>query len=157
MRMGMIDEIARPGMQNAYHADLPAHVTRVLRQLLRGCGRGLKQNVIEQLLVTAGQAAQFFRQGESQHEVWHRQQQITLQIKPCFGAFLLAFGTVPIAARVIRILRLPATGTSIDLTAQRFGTAMLDGSHRLTMAGQETLRILLTIRRAVLTKDICQF
>ena len=57
VNMGMIRQVARPGVKDAHQANLPAHEARVLRQLLGGLGGGLKQNMIEQFLVLAGKVA----------------------------------------------------------------------------------------------------
>jgi len=113
--------------------------------------------MVEQVLILAGKAAQLFREGKGQHEIGGGQQQITLQGEPCFRAFMLAFGTVTIAAGVIGVVRLPAGGTRKDLPAQCFSAAVLDGPHRLTMAGQDFLCVLPTIIRAVPSENICQF
>jgi hypothetical protein len=80
-----------------------------------------------------------------------------LQGEPFFRPFVLAFGAVAIAAGMIRIARLAAGGTGKDLPAQRFGAAAFNCQHGLTMAGQETVGVLLAILRAVLAEDIRQF
>jgi hypothetical protein len=70
---------------------------------------------------------------------------------------MLTIGAVTIAAGVIYVVRLPAGGTRKDLPTQHFGAAAFNRQHRLTMAWQETVSVLLTIVCAVLTEDIRQF
>ena len=113
--------------------------------------------MVEQVLILAGKVAQLFREGKGQHEIGGRQQQITLQGKPCFRAFMLAFGTVTIAAGVITVAGFPTGGTRIDLPAQGSSAAAFNCQHRLTMAWQDTVSVLLTVGCAVLMKDIRQF
>lgn len=113
--------------------------------------------MVEQFLVLPDEVAQFFRQGKGQHEIGDRQQELALNSQPFFGAFMLAFGTMPIAAGVIGEMRLPARGTGIDLPAQRFGAAVFNCPHRLAMAGQDTIGVLATILGAVPPEDIRQF
>lgn len=76
--MGVKDQVARPSMQDPDHADLSADEVRVFCQLLCGLGRGLKQEMIKQLLVLSGGVTQFLWQGKGQHEIGNGQQEITL-------------------------------------------------------------------------------
>ncbi len=67
--VGMVDQVAGPGMQYAQHPDLPAHKPWVPGQLLGGLGRSAEEQVVDQLLVLAGELAQFRGEGEGQQEV----------------------------------------------------------------------------------------
>ena len=54
MDVGMITQVAGPGLQDAQQANLTADKAGVLGEFLQGRGGGLKQQVINQALVTAG-------------------------------------------------------------------------------------------------------
>ena len=58
-------------------------------------GRGAKEQMVDNSLVRAGRATEFFRQGEGDHEVVDRQQQVLLILEPFVGLIVLALGTVP--------------------------------------------------------------
>lgn len=67
--MGMIGQVAGPGVQDAEHADLAAEVTGVTGQGLGRFCRSLEEGMVEEFLVSAGRLPQFFRKRESQQEV----------------------------------------------------------------------------------------
>ena len=73
-------------------------------------------------------------------EVGHGQLQVVLLFEPALGVFVLALGAVPIAARVIAIERLAAVGAGVDMPTQGGGAAVLDGPHRLEVAGRQSWR-----------------
>ena len=57
MDVGMVSQVAGPGLQHAQETNLTADKAGVVGQLLQGRGRGLKQQVIHLPLLTAGQSA----------------------------------------------------------------------------------------------------
>ena len=65
----MIEELAGPGVQHADHAQTGADEAWVLGQLLQGCGGSAKEQVVDRLLMAAGQGAQLGGQGEGDQEV----------------------------------------------------------------------------------------
>lgn len=71
----MVDQGVRPGMEHTDHAERTAHEARVLGQLLRGRGRGAKEQPVDQFLVTTRDLAQVFRQGEGEQKIGDRQKQ----------------------------------------------------------------------------------
>jgi hypothetical protein len=62
--VGVVAQVARPGLQDAQHANLPAQEARILGELLERCGRRTKQQGIDRLRVRAGDGTQFGGQGE---------------------------------------------------------------------------------------------
>ena len=55
--VGMVGQVAGPGMQYAQHPDLSAHKPWVSGQLLGGLGGSAEEQVVDQLLVLAGELA----------------------------------------------------------------------------------------------------
>jgi len=55
----MVEQVAGPGVEHAYHADLRAHKAWISGQLLGCLGGSAEKQVVEQLLVVAGELAQF--------------------------------------------------------------------------------------------------
>jgi hypothetical protein len=70
---------------------------------------------------------------------------------------MLTLGTVTVAAGVITVLKLLTVGTTVYLTAQALGAAMLNRPHRLTMRRQKFVRIFFSVICAVLSKEVSQF
>ena len=64
MNMGMVDQVACPGMQNPHQSDLSTHKARISGQLLDSLSRSAEEQVVDQFLVLAGEQAQFRRNGE---------------------------------------------------------------------------------------------
>jgi len=58
VHVGMVEKVAGPGMEYAHHPDLPAHKSWISGQFLGCLGRSTKEQVIDQLLVVAGELAQ---------------------------------------------------------------------------------------------------
>jgi hypothetical protein len=55
---------------------------------------------------------------------------------------------------MVTVLHFTTFWASVDLPAQGFGTALFDGAHRLAVAGEDLIGILLAIGRTVLAKYI---
>ena len=67
--MGMVEQVAGPGMHHTYHSNLPAHKSWIPGQFLGCLGRSAEEQAVDQLLVTAGDLAQFGGKREGQQEV----------------------------------------------------------------------------------------
>jgi len=57
MDVGMVSQVAGPGLQDAQETNLTTEEAGVVGQLLQSRGRSLKQQVIDQALVSAGEAS----------------------------------------------------------------------------------------------------
>lgn len=157
MDVRVVGQVTSPGMQDADQAKLSTNKTRVQGQLPCCRCRSLKEQVIEKRLVRAGKRAQGSRDGEGEHEVRDRQQKLLLFPQPFLGFVVLAFGAMPVTARVVAVLDLVALRAGEDLSTQGGGAALLDGAHGLGVAAEQALGILLAISGAVLVKDVGQF
>ena len=72
MHVGMVRQVACPGVQDADQAECAADETRIMRQLLRGFRRSAKEGRVHKFLVTACEGAELAGQGEGEHKVGHR-------------------------------------------------------------------------------------
>jgi len=77
--MGVISQVAGPGMEYAQHPDLSAEMARVLSECLCGFRRSLEEQVVVELLVAAGGLAQSLRESEGEQEVRGWQEPFLLQ------------------------------------------------------------------------------
>jgi hypothetical protein len=138
VNVGVVAEVAPPGMEDADEADLPADEARVLGQVLEGGGRSAEEEVVEGFLVAANDVPELAGQGEGEEKVWGREQEVLLLLQPPLGLVVLALGTMPVAAGVIEILDLVTHRAVIDVSPQGRRTAALDGAHGLEMPDGHT-------------------
>ena len=117
VHVGVISQIASPGLQNADHAEGASDVFRIGGQLLQGLLRSLKEQVINDLLAPAGKASQTTRQSEGGHEVGDRQEKVSLLIDPTIDLFVLTLRAMAILTGVIPVMLLPTLGASVDMPA----------------------------------------
>ena len=148
----MVGQVASPGVQHAHHPDLAANPTRLLCQLL-GCRcRGFEEQIIEQALVRASDLIEASWQGEGEQEVGNRQEQILLLLQPALCIFVLAFGTMAVAAGMVTVLHLLTIRAAIDLPAQGWGATLFNRPHGLEVGGGHAAGILLAIGRTIRRK-----
>ena len=136
MNVRVAGQIVPPGMQNTHQSDLAANETQAFPRCF---SRNSEEQVVQQALVAANSFTQRRRHGKSQHEIWHRQEQISLRFRPFQGFVVLEHGAVPVTAGMITVLHLAALRTCIDLPAQAVRAALLDGAHRLPVARQDLI------------------
>ena len=102
----------------------------------------------------ASHRAEFFRQGESDHEVANRQQQVFLVIEPLVRLIILALWTVAVLAGVVAVEALLALVTEIELAAKRLGAAVFDSVHRPEMRRRHPVSELRPIFRTMEAEDV---
>ena len=127
MNMRMIDERARPGMEDAEQAHLGAEPPGIGGQVLQRLGAGCKEQIQGDLLVRSDKTPQFFRHGERHQEVRHGQEQANpLALQPVLGIGLTAQRTMPVVAGMIAVVKARTVRTLEQFAAQRRGAAGQD-------------------------------
>ena len=94
----MVDEGARPGVQQTHHTEATADESWIEGQLSQRLGRSAKQNVVDRLLIAARDGSQLSGQREGHEEVSNGQQQVPLFCEPFVGLLVLALRTVTVLA-----------------------------------------------------------
>ena len=153
----MVAHVPLPGMQHADHADLSAQPPGIQGQGLQRLGGGPEEEIIDQLLMGAGQRVQAMGQGEGDQKVGNRQEFPELRIAPAVGAVLAALGAMAVAAGMVAVEKFPARVAIEHFPPQHLGAAGENVLDRLLMAGRHTLAILLEVGRAIFPHDVRQF
>lgn len=104
--------------------------------------------------MTSGKESQFIRQSEGDHKVRNREQQVLLLREPLVGLIILAFGAMPVFARVVAVALLFALVAVIEVAAKCLGAALFDVLHGAQMRGQHPEAELRPVLFAMETKDV---
>ena len=127
MNMRMINERARPGVEDTKHAQLGVEPPGIGGQVLQRLGADGKEQVQRDLLVRPDEAPQFLRHGERHQKVRHGQEQAhPLALQPVVGVGLPAERTMPVVAGMIAVVK---AGTA--RTLEQFA------AHGRSAAGQD--------------------
>src|SRR5688500_669681 len=131
VRVRMVVERARPGVEHRQNADLAADPGAIRRERLDGGCGFMEEGGGDGGLVRAGERAQWLRQGEGEQVVVAGEQARADSGEPILRAILLTLGTVAVATRVIRVVARATGVTLVDGAAQGRRAALHDVVHRL--------------------------
>jgi hypothetical protein len=140
-----------PTVQHTREADLGAKVFRVTRHVVQRLRDRGKEQAIATSGISAEQGVKCVGHGEDDVVILDGQQMLLLSFEPAELMAALAFGTVPVPAGVVGNLAVIAAVALMDVTAERRGTAVEDGSHHACLPTVET-----RCRIAALTEDVGQ-
>lgn len=118
VHVGMVDEGAAPGVEDAEHAQGGTQALGVAGQILERLSRGGKEEVQAQLRVRAHPGAQGFGHRERDQEVGDREQQAGVVDQPGVGVGLAALGTMAVIAGVVGVMERAAVRASVEFAAQ---------------------------------------
>src|SRR5215469_6734986 len=144
-------------MEHGEKADLSTQVFGISGDGAQSLRRSPEQDAIELSLVLVGDCCNLFRYGEDHVEVLGVQKLGLAILEPLSPGERLAFWTVPIAARVIRIALMAAVVTLLQMAAENSSPADLDRSHDPALRHRDRSVMLLTIGFAVAAKHIRHF
>jgi hypothetical protein len=129
MPVGVVFEVLIPGMEHTEEADLRPEMFRIASDLEEGCGTGLQQARVQELLVLQGERRQFMREGKDNMDVARGEKFLTTRWEPTGAGVGLTLRAVPVAAAVVREGRtVPAVDARIEMPAQGGGATARDGS-----------------------------
>jgi hypothetical protein len=129
MNMRMIHEVLTPGMQNRDEPDLGSEALSVLRELRQGFRNSLKQDGVEDFLISKDKRVQEVGDGEDDMEVRDRKKILFSIFDPPLFFEELTLGAVPVSAGVVRDELRAAMTALVHVTALLCGAAGLDRPH----------------------------
>jgi hypothetical protein len=129
MDVGMVIEVLTPCMEYGGQPDPSTQMFGIGGDSGKRLGGGLEQNAVHLGLVLVGDGADLRRQGEHHMIIGDWQQLGSARREPLGGGSPLAFGTMPVATRIVGDARVGTVLAALDMTTERGGTAGLDRRH----------------------------
>jgi hypothetical protein len=157
MQMRVMKQSGPPGVQHGEEANLRAQVFGIGSYGAQGLGRGLKEDVVDYLLVLVSDRGYLVRNGEDNVKVLAVEKFGLTVFDPLGARQRLAFWTMPIAARPIAKTLPPALIALFDLSSESCRPAQLDGSHDAPLRCGHRHAMLLSVGLAVAAEDIRHF
>jgi len=118
MHMRVEFELLIPGVEHAQEADLGAQMLGIASDFEERFRTGLKQEMVQDLLVLQGERCQFMRQGEDNMDVAGGEKLLTTRLQPTVAGVGLTLRAVPVAAAAVGDGRtVAAVGALIEMPA----------------------------------------
>ena len=150
-------KILPPGVQYGEETDLSPQVAGIGGDDLQGFGSGLKKKAIDDSFVLVGDGGNLFRQGEHHMKVRNIEKLRLPVLNPLRSGQTLAFGTVAIAAAIIRVAFVAALVAAFQVTTQNRCATHFDGGHGAPLLRRQGRAMLLTISFPVAAEYIRHF
>ena len=129
MQVRMKLEVLSPAVQHGKEADLRTEMFGIGRDGSQRLGRGPEENAVDHLLVLVGDRGDLFRHGKDDVKIRNLQKFGLAVLDPLGPGQRLAFGAMPIAARVVAIPLMAALVAALQVAAESRRAAHLDGGH----------------------------
>ena len=124
VHVGVEAKVAGPGMQDERGAEDRAEPA--LAELEQGLGGSMKERVEDHLRSAASERPQFRRKREDDVEVPDIEQPLAALLDPMLLGERLTLRAVPVAARMVRMVLVPARRAVLDMASERRCAALLD-------------------------------
>lgn len=154
MDMRVQQQVLSPRVENADDPDLRAEVPGIGSHFESCRGTGPEQQIVEQLCIFQRQHVEFVRHGENDMEITGRQHLALTCSQPAFARLSLTFRAMPVAARVVGDGLMAASGTGIEVAAQRRRPAVQNRAERLELLEAETSSVPVQKAVALCAEDI---
>jgi len=135
--MGMVEQRARPGVEDGEQPGASPEVAGIGGELEQRRGGGRHKEAVDELLVRLDESAEIGREGEGDEVVRAGQQARALFVQPALGLVPVALGAVPVAARVVAVLPGAAVIARLHVAAEGRGAAGFDVAQGAPMRGQQ--------------------
>ena len=152
-----MEQVLSPGMEYGEETDLGAQVLRIGGNGAEGLSRRPEKQMVNLALVLESNGGDRLGQGKDHVEILDRQQFGTTVFEPLCPCQGLAFGTMPIATRIVGVARVTTAIAFFQVPAERRGPASFDGVHDATLRERECAAARMPVGGAVATKDVRDF
>ncbi len=140
-------QLPGPGVQHERGAEPGAEPA--VAELEQGLGGGVKERVEDHVRGAAREGSQLGRQGEDDVEVPDVEQALAALLDPMLLGERLTLRAVPVAARMVRVVHVPARRAVLDMASERGGAALRDvRQHPLLRGGEQVQDLELCAVRA---------
>jgi hypothetical protein len=153
----MVLQLLAPGMEDGQKANVGPEMRGILRNGYEGLGDRLDQEGIEEAGVLEGEPIEHVGQGKDDMEVRHCKEFTLPGRQPSGLCHPLALGTMPIAARVITDLLMPAGIALALMASQGRGAALGEGAEHALLRRRRALPVPREIGCPILLDDVGDF
>ncbi len=154
MDVRMVEQIRRPGLQNAEETDVAADKTFIGGNLPECLRRRLEEEGITEFLMRTEDRPKRIGKRKGCKEIGNGQKPVELFFQPAFGFIPSASGAVAVVARMISVLLGFALGAVIPSPAHHLRPALQDVGESLNMGRRHLILIPVKIRLAEKVKQI---
>jgi hypothetical protein len=155
--MGVMQQVLSPGVEYGEKADFSSEMLGVASDGPQRFCCGPKENGIDDLFVLEGNRSQLFWNSKDNVVIGDGEKLCHARLQPFGSSQGLAFGTVAVAAGVVRVPLMAAAVALIQMTAQSGSSTDLDGAHGTTLIARHGSAVGLPVVRAALAEDIGHF
>lgn len=138
----MLAEVLSPGVEHGRDAELAAQVAGIAREGLERGDGALEQQGVDEARIALGERVESVGQREDDVEVGDGQQLGSAGLDPARLGQRLAPWAVSVSAGVVDGPRGPAAVATLEMAAERRGTAGLDRAQGAALYGSQPMRAL---------------
>jgi hypothetical protein len=157
MQMRVVEQGRPPTVQHGKEANLCSQMLGIGGYGAQGFGRGLKENVVNHLLVLVSDRGNLIRDGEHDMKILAVEKFRLPVFYPVCACERLTLGTMTISARPVADALLTACITLFDLSSESRRPAYLDGGHDASLRCGHRRTVLVSVGLAVAAEDVRHF
>src|SRR6266849_10924922 len=139
MDMWVGREFLTPGMQNAEETDFRTEVFGIAGHFEKSFRTGVKQEIVDDLLVLQDQRGQMTGKREDDMDVARREQLLATCCEPAVASPGLTLWAVPVSTRVVGDGTMPAASALIEMPAERGGATPPNGQQHFDVLPTDPL------------------
>ena len=157
MNMGVVLQVLSPSMKHRKESDFGAQVLGIGGNGSEGLGRHPEEEMVNLAFVLQSDGREGCGQGKDHVKILDRQEFGTTVFEPLRSSQGLAFGAMPIPARVVGVAWVTTAIAGFQVAPESRGPAGFDGVHDATLEQRERAAECEPVGRAIATKDVRHF
>ncbi len=149
-----MEQVLPPGMEYGEEADLGAQMLGIGGDDAEGLGSRMEEKIVNLAFVLESDGRDGLGQGKDHVEIFDRQEFGASSFEPLCPRQRLAFGTMPIPARVVGVARVTTEIAGFQVPPESRGPTGFDGVHDAALREGECAAARMSVCGAVATKDL---